>query len=114
MAITESYTGSAVIGSTEFSLPNSSTTLTPISTIGVYQIFIDTSAMSFGDQYEITVYEKITASTNQRTIFNAVLTGIMADCWVSPSLILLHGWDVTIQKLAGTDRTMYWSIRRVL
>jgi hypothetical protein len=114
MAIIESFTGSDTIGTTEYSLPNESTTLTPIASIGVYQIFIDTSSMSYGDQYEISVYEKITATTNQRLIFNAVLTGVMTDSWVSPSLIFMHGWDVTMKKLAGTDRVMYWSIRKVV
>jgi len=113
MAITESHTGSATIGTTEYSLPNASTTLTPIVQSGVYQFFIDTGAMSFGDQYEITVYEKVTSGGSQRVIYNATLTGVMADSWVSPSLVLLHGWDVTVKKIAGTDRTILWSIRRV-
>jgi hypothetical protein len=113
MAITESHTGSATISTTEYSLPNASTTLTPITQSGVYQFFIDTGAMSFGDQYEITVYEKVTSGGTQRKLYNAIIAGIMADSWVSPSLVLLHGWDVTVKKLAGTDRTILWSIRRV-
>ena len=31
---------------------------------------------------------------------------------VSPSLILMHGWDVTLDALAGTI-TVLWSIRQV-
>jgi hypothetical protein len=113
MAIVESFTGSATIGTTEYSLPNSSTTLTPIVEIGVYQFFIDTGNMAFGDQYEIKVYEKITSAGSQREIYAAVLTGVMTDSWVSPSLVFLHGWDVTVKKLAGTDRSISWSLRRI-
>jgi hypothetical protein len=32
---------------------------------------------------------------------------------VAPSLILLHGWDVTMTKVSGTGRTIEWSIRKV-
>jgi hypothetical protein len=113
MAIAESHTNSATIGTTEYSLPNNSTTLTPITTDGVYQVFIDTGNMAAGDQYKIAVKEKITSGGTQREIYSAVLTGTMTNNWVSPSLILLHGWDVTVTKIAGTDRSFSWSIRQV-
>lgn len=113
MAISEAYTNSATISSTEYSLPNNSTTPASITDDGVYQVFIDTGNMAIGDQYRIKIKEKITSGGTQREIYAAVLTGVMADNWVSPSLILLHGWDVTIQKLAGTDRSFGWSIRKV-
>ena len=31
----------------------------------------------------------------------------------SPSLILMHGWDVTLIKISGTDRAISWSVRQV-
>jgi hypothetical protein len=34
------------------------------------------------------------------------------DTWVSPSLILLHGWDITLLAVSGTI-TVNWSIRKV-
>lgn len=113
MAISELYTNSATIGTTEYSLPNNSTTLTPITTDGVYQVFVDTGNMASGDQYRIRVSEKVTSGGSQRVIYSAILTGTMTDNWVSPSLILMHGWDVTVTKLAGTDRSFSWSIRQV-
>jgi hypothetical protein len=35
------------------------------------------------------------------------------DNWVSPSFILLHGWTFSLEKIAGTDRTITWSVRKV-
>ena len=113
MAIAEPYTNSATIGTTPFSLPNNSTTLTPITVDGVYQAFLDLSAMTITEQYKIEVVEKVTSGGSQREIMVAVVTGTMAEAWVSPSLILLHGWDVIVTKLAGTDRSIGWSIRQV-
>ncbi len=113
MAITAPYEDSASIGTTEYSLPNDSTTLTPITVDGVYQAMIDFSAMTTADQYQVKVYEKVLSAGSQITLYNAVLTGIQPQGFVIPSLILLHGWDITVKKLAGTDQTIGWSIRQV-
>lgn len=113
MAISEAYTNSATIGATPYSLPNNSTTLTPITVDGVYQVFVDLANMTVTEQYEIKVVEKVTSGGSQRDIFKATITGTAAPAWVTPSLILLHGWDVVVTKLAGTDRSISWSIRQV-
>lgn len=114
MAIAELYTNTASISTTEYSLPNNSTTLTPITTDGVYQTFIDLTNMASGDRYVIRIKEKATSGGTQRTFYESVLEGEQgATLWVSPSLILLHGWDVTMQREAGSDRSISWSIRQV-
>lgn len=92
MAISEAYSGTASISTTEFSCPNNSTTLTPVTADGVYQVFLDTSDMVEGDQLQIRIYEKCRSADTQRIIYEAVLTDTMAVTWVTPSLILLHGW----------------------
>jgi hypothetical protein len=69
--------------------------------------------MTVTEQYQFTIYEKVTSGGTQRVIYQAILTGAMATTWVSPTLILINGWDATMKKLAGTDRTLYWSIRQV-
>jgi hypothetical protein len=113
MAITAAYEDSASIGTTEYSLPNDSTTLTPITVDGVYQAELYFDAMAAADQYQITVYEKVLSSGNQRIYYQAFITGVQSQAFVIPSLILMHGWDITVKKLAGTDRTVEWSIRQV-
>lgn len=113
MAITEAYTGSATIGTTQYSLPNNSTTLTPITVDGVYQVFLDFAAMTIAEQYELVVTEKVTSGGSEREVYRAVIWGTNAPAFVTPSLILLHGWDVRVKKLAGTDRSIGWSIRQV-
>ena len=110
-APSELYTNSATIGTTEYSLPNASTTLTPITTDAYVTVFVDTGNMAAGDQYKLRIKEKVTSGGSQREIYAATLTGTMTDNWVSPALPMLHGWDVTVQKIAGTDRSFSWSIR---
>lgn len=114
MAITEAYGNSATIGTTEYSLPNNSTTLTPITDDGVYQVFLDLANLTVTEEYLIQVKEKVTSGGSQRGVFAATVLGAQGEpAWVSPSLVLLHGWDVTITKVAGTDSTIEWSIRKV-
>lgn len=81
---------------------------------GVYQVFLDVSDMIAGDELQIRVYEKVLSTSTQRVVYEAVLTGPQAEpVWVSPTLILLHGWDVTLDALAGTI-TIDGSIRKVV
>ena len=113
MAITEAFTNSASISTTEYSLPNNSTTLTPQTDDGIYQVWIDFGAMTAADVYDVKIYEKVTSGGTQRTVSLSRLSGVQSGPFVTPSLILLHGWDVTVDKISGTDRTISWSIRKV-
>lgn len=114
MAISEAYAGSATISATEYSLPNNSTSLAAITTDGVYQVFLDLSALTTTEEYLIQVKEKVTSGGTQQVVYSATVVGKQSTpAWVSPSLILMHGWDVTIDRVAGTDRSISWSIRQV-
>lgn len=114
MAISEPYTGSASISTTEYSLTANSTTLGAITTDGIYQLWLDMNAMAAGDQYQIRIYEKARSADTQRVAYQAILTGAQAEPeWVAPTLILINGWEMSVKRLAGTDRTITWSIRSV-
>jgi len=114
MAITEAFSGSASISTTEYSLPNSSTTLTPQTGDGVYQLFLDLNALVAGDEYELKIYEKCRTGDTQRVVERWSFAGTQSlPLFASPSLILMHGWDITLNKIAGTNRTINWSIRQV-
>lgn len=113
MAIAELYTGSEAVSTTEWSLTTDTAGPDADTTDGVFQVFLDLNDMVAGDQLQIRVYEKVTGSSTQRIVYEAILTGAQAQpVWVSPSLILMHGWDVTLEALAGTI-TVDWSIRQV-
>jgi hypothetical protein len=113
MAISEAYANSASVSTTEYSLTNNSTTIATQTDDGVYQVFLDLNALAAGDEYQIRVLEKVQSAGTQRAVFVAYVVGAQGELWCSPSLILLHGWDVTLKKISGTDRTIEWSIRKV-
>lgn len=112
MAIT--YTNnSASISTTEYSIAVPGTPAAQ-TTDGVFQFWIDFSAMTATEQYRIRLYEKYDSGGTQRLVEEWILTGAQSKpMMVIPSMILGEGWDVTVTKLAGTDRTIAWSIRKI-
>ena len=83
------------------------------TTDGVFQIFLDLSDMVAGDELQIRIYEKVRSGDTQRIVAQWSVFGAQADpIWVSLALILMHGWDATLDAIAGTI-TVLWSIRSV-
>jgi hypothetical protein len=113
MAIAELYSGTEAVSTTEHSMTTDTAGPDVDTTDGVFQVWLDVSDMIAGDQLQIRIYEKVRSGDTQRVVYEAVLTGAQAQpIWVSPSLIMLHGWDATLDALAGTI-TVNWSIRQL-
>jgi hypothetical protein len=80
----------------------------------VYQCFLELHNLAAGDVYEWKLYEKVISSSTQRLALTATLSGAQGEpVWVSAPFILMHGWDMTLNKISGTDRSISWSIRSV-
>lgn len=106
------FSGTQSVGTTEWSLTNASSTIAANTTIGMFQACIDLNAVAAGDVFEFRLYEKARAADTQRLAFSNQFQGAQgAPLWYSPPTILGAGWDMTLKKIAGTDRTITWSIR---
>lgn len=113
MPITEAFSGIEDVSTTEWSLTTDTAGPDAETSDGVFQIFLDVNDMIAGDILQIRVYEKVQSGSTQRIVYEHVLSHIQSEpIWVSPSLILLHGWDVTLLAIVGTI-TVLWSIRKV-
>jgi len=115
MAITELITGTEAVSTTEWSLATDTSydTADAQTTDGVFQVWLDLSDMVAADQLQIRIYEKVRSGDTQRIVYEAILSDVQQQpIWVSPSLVMMHGWDVTCDALAGTI-TVLWSIRQV-
>jgi hypothetical protein len=114
MAVTQAYSGTNTMTTTVYSMPNSSTVLTAITVAGAYQLFLDVSALTAADLYYVRCLEKATGSGDtQRTVWETHLTGIQpGGGWMSPTVMVLNGWDMQINKVSGTDRSIKFSIRK--
>ena len=111
----QDYTGSETFSTTEWSLTTDIAGPDAQTTVGLYQCFIDFSALAVGDQYQVKCYEKIISGGTQRVIATWIINGPLADpIWTHEVPIpLMWGWDFTVDKLAGADAAGTWSIRNV-
>jgi hypothetical protein len=111
--ITESHTNTATISTSEYSLPNNSAGVAAITTDGCFQAFMDFAAITaVADEFEFKLYEKIAAGGTQRVIW-APMSINKPEVLVTPAMLLLHGWDMTLDRMAGSDRSIPWSIRQI-
>lgn len=115
MAISEPYELDGVtVGTSELSVVSGTTTLQTVTDDGVYQLWVDAGAMAKGDEFIIRGYEKVEGTGGTKKVFGAwSLLGVQSEIFMTPPMVLINGWDFTIQKLAGTDRAFDASIRKV-
>lgn len=114
MAISEAFSGSETVSTTEHSLTTDTAGPDTETSDGVFQAFLDLNTLAAGDIFVFKVYEKVLSSSTQRLVFSTTFSGPQgAPIWASPCLILMHGWDMTLDKVAGTDRNIDWSIRKI-
>lgn len=118
MAITEPFEldGVTPSGTTELSIPRNATydVAQNQTTDGVFQLWVDAGNMAKADEYRVRIYEKVEATGGtSKVVFEASLMGVQSQVFVTPTLILMHGWDMTLKKIAGSDRAFDCSIRQV-
>lgn len=112
MAVSEAFSGTEAVSTTEWSLTTDTAGPDAEASDGVFQLFLDVSDMVAGDILQIRLYEKARSGDTQRLAQEWVLTGAQAaPLWISDAYVLLHGWDFTLDALAGTI-TVNWSIRK--
>jgi len=113
MAIAVLTNGSQAVDTTEWSITTDSAGPDAETTDGVFQIFLDVSDMTTGDELQIRIYEKVRSGDTQRIVYQQNLFGPQATpIYVTPGLVLMHGWDCTLDAIAGTI-TVFWKILQV-
>lgn len=116
MAILEAFSSSKAVSTTEWSMPRGASFNSGIlqTTAGIYQTFVNTSGIVGSGEFQLKVYEVVKAVEYPQVVYNATFVGPQSpSIWVSPSLVLMNGWDQTLQKIVGGDITFSWSIRKV-
>jgi hypothetical protein len=102
------------VGATELSIVSGTTTLQSITDDGVYQLFVDAGNMAAGDIFRVRIYEKVEGTGGTKKVLATwILQHAQPEIFASPTLILINGWDMTLQKVSGTDRAFDASIRKV-
>lgn len=114
MPITELYAVTETVSTTEWSLTTDSAGPDADANDGVFQLWLDLHLLAKGDKFTVRCYEKVQSGDTQRIVAEWFFANAQTPPnWVSPSLILMHGWDFTIIRTAGTDRAITASVRQV-
>lgn len=92
------------VGATELSLISGTSTLQNNNTSGVYQVSVDCSNMAKGDRFRVRMYKAVRSGGTKRVFFTVDVYNAQSELLVIPPTMMLYSWDVTIQKIAGTDR----------
>jgi hypothetical protein len=104
-------TNAATISITEWSLPRNAA-FNPASSPAddsSLEAWIDLGNLAAGDAYRVRFYETINGT--QRVVED--VTPVVGDTPVILRRKLLgDGWDVTVVKVSGADRSIAWSIRK--
>jgi len=113
MAIAESFQNSATIGTTEFFLAANSTTQgSGQSTDMMVQLLLEMNNLANGDEYRVRLWESVSSAGTARITHEWTISHAQSEPnWLTPAAILMHKWDFSVTKLAGTDRSIAWSIR---
>lgn len=115
MAITEAFQSSATITTTEYFCAAASTTQGSGQALdGVHQLFLELNNLAAGDIYRVRAWDAISSGGTARVIFEENIVGpVGTPLYVTPSIIQMHKWDFSLTKIAGTDRSIAWSIRKI-
>lgn len=115
MAISEAFQSSATISNTEYFLAAASTTQgSGQSTDGVYQLVLELNNLAAGDIFRVRAWDAISSGGTARVIWEENIPGpVGTPLTVFPTIILLHKWDFSLTRIAGSDRSIAWSIRKV-
>lgn len=111
MAITELVAGTEDIGATEWSLTTDSAGPDADTTQGLVQAVIDVTDMIDGEEIQVRCYETCRSGDTQRMVWQQIYSDVQTEPLIyTPPLILMHGWDFTLDAISGTV-TSLWSIR---
>ena len=118
MALSQPYASATLtVSTTELSLISGNSTLQSSTTAGIYQVFLDLSALAAQDAFRLRIKEVVVSGGTQRVILDETFApnggAFATPNYASPALQLMNGWDVTVIKNDGTDRIIPYSIRQV-
>ena len=115
MAFNTTEQSGLVVSTTELSLISGTSTLQTVTDDAVVMVFIDLNDMLDADILLFKLYETVRASGTKRVMDALRISHApgTAKGFIYPSVVLLHGWDFTIQRVGGTDVTIDSSVRKI-
>lgn len=108
----QSYSGQS-IGTTETSLTTNTSGPDLDTTFGNFALTLDKADLALGDEYVLRVYDKAVSGGTQRLVESFSVVADARPMLKTVFFDLAYGWDITLQKTAGTTRSFSWRITQV-
>lgn len=103
----------ATVDTTPYHVMAGSTTPAYSTTPCVQQLFVDITAVVAGDEFKAKLHKKIDG-TNVVVVYEANFTPLTNKGWSSPMFIVDgSGWDWSLERVAGTNRSLDMRINYV-
>ncbi len=108
----------AIIGTNPYSISATATsTSAAVASTGVFQAYIDFSNMGTSDEYQVDVWERAHANSNQQLLDSWIYSYPLAKpLAILPALVLSEGWDFRITRIGGATSTAIgipYSVRKI-
>lgn len=106
-----SIDSSPTVGTSEYSLIGETTSAVPLSNTTDYyaSVWIDANAVTFADNFELKLYEKVNNGTQRSQVLHRFAGG--ETLYFIPFLPLSEAYDITLKKISGSDRAIPNSVR---
>ena len=89
------------------------TTLVTETTVGVYQLFIDSNALAAGDVLVVRSKIKIVSGGTARLLEQKVIGGVTGEkAWCTDPVMVAHEIQYELEQTDGTGRSIPWSVLR--
>jgi hypothetical protein len=113
VALTQIYSQNDLsVSTTELSCTGGTSTIQDRTDAGVVALMLDCSNIAAGDEFEVKFYERTQASGDtRREVWRSSLTTSTGPAFMTPLFPVIHGWDFTIIRIAGSNRTFDISVR---
>lgn len=113
MAITFTEQTALSVTATEVSLVTGTTPAAQTNDC-LIQVMVDgVTNMVKGDEFLLKIYEKARSGGTQRVCFQATLSDAQSELFVTPTLLMGNGWDVTMTRISASSRSFDTSVRQV-
>ncbi len=100
----------ATISTTEYYLFSDSTSATPQTTDAEVDVWIDFSAMTAAEVYDVQPYEKVNGGSMIAAGPPSRLTGVQSSLYRLNLGRVAEGYEVSVKKISGTDRSIAWGL----
>ncbi len=110
MGLAAAVIGSATIGTSEYYILSASTTKVDQTDTCILYAHIDFTNLVAGDRFQVKLYEKINGTQRNTVLYTP--DGVSDPLILGP-IHVSEGWELSLKKLAGTDRAIAYSTRKV-